>query len=315
MTDQQSERTEMTDSAASLGAQLRQAREGKELTLQDVSNHLRFSTKQIEALENNQFDAFPDAMMARGFIRSYAKYLGVDAEPLLNEYRAHAGDEPQKVIVIKSSMRPVALTEESWPWLKYILATIVVLLFLLAWMLYVEFMPQQTSAISGQTSTGLPTIQQVEDSPTVSDQTALPEVALPSAERATEADTAASVQDITTAQPSSGPVDAAGSAAAAPALDAVQTAQAVIQPDTAANGNAQTIRLSFTGQSWVSVTDKTGKLIYEKLAQRGAEETVAAVPPVTVVIGNATDTKLQYRGQVIDLSENTKNNVARITLE
>lgn len=310
----------MIESAASLGAQLRQAREAKELTLQDVSNHLRFSTKQIEALENNQFDAFPDGMMARGFIRSYAKYLGVDAEPLLDEYRANTGDETQKVIVVKSSMRPVALTEESWPWLKYILATIVILLFLLAWMLYVEFMPEQTSAISGQTSTGLPmiqqdTVQQADDTPAASDQAALPEVALPSAERATEADTAASVQDITTAQPSSAPADAAGSTAAAPAVDAVQTAQAVIQPDTAVNGNAQTIRLSFTGQSWVSVTDKTGKLIYEKLAQRGADETVAAVPPVTVVIGNATDTKLQYRGQAIDLSANTKNNVARITLE
>lgn len=305
----------MIESAASLGAQLRQAREAKELALQDVSNHLRFSTKQIEALENNQFDAFPDAMMARGFIRSYAKYLGVDAEPLLDEYRANTGDETQKVIVVKSSMRPVALTEESWPWLKYILATIVILLFLLAWMLYVEFMPEQTSAISGQTSTGLPMIQQADDTPAASYQTALPEVALPSAERATEADTAASVQDITTAQPSSAPADAAGSTAAAPAVDAVQTAQAVIQPDTAVNGNAQTIRLSFTGQSWVSVTDKTGKLIYEKLAQRGADETVAAVPPVTVVIGNATDTKLQYRGQAIDLSANTKNNVARITLE
>lgn len=324
MTDQQPLSTENVQQAASgLGAQLRQAREAKGLSQQDVSNNLRFSVKQINALEHDAFDAFPDAMMARGFIRSYAKYLQIDAEPLLAEFRTNSGDDAQKVIVVKSSMRPIALTTESWPWLKYILATIVVLLFLLAWMFYVEFMPEQTADTSSKSEVGLAQIQQASDSVADTSQSiAVPEAALPAAERVTAADATAAMQDITATQPPSLPVDAASTQAAAvtatPAQSAPQAGIAqpsVLQPGVATETNTKTINLSFTGQSWVSVTDKNGKLVYEKLSQNGAQESVTAIPPLTVVIGNANDTKVQYAGQAIDLSPNTKNNVARITLE
>lgn len=324
MTDQQPLSTENVQQAAGgLGAQLRRAREAKGLSQQDVSNNLRFSVKQINALEHDAFDAFPDAMMARGFIRSYAKYLQIDAEPLLAEFPTNSGDDAQKVIVVKSSMRPIALTTESWPWLKYILATIVVLLFLLAWMFYVEFMPEQTADTSSKSEVGLAQIQQASDSVADTSQSiAVPEAALPAAERVTAADATAAMQDITAIQPPSLPVDAASTQAAAvtatPAQSPPQAGIAqpsVLQPGVAAEPNAKTINLSFTGQSWVSVTDKNGKLVYEKLSQSGAQESVAATPPLTVVIGNANDTKVQYAGQAIDLSPNTKNNVARITLE
>lgn len=314
MTDQQPLSTENIQQAAvGLGAQLRQAREAKGISQQDVSNNLRFSVKQIDALEHDAFDVFPDAMMARGFIRSYAKYLQIDAEPLLAEFRTNSGDDPQKVIVVKSSMRPIALTTESWPWLKYILATIVVLLFLLAWMFYVEFMPEQTADSSSKSEVGLDQIQQANDNVADTSQPiALPEAALPAAERVTEADANAVMQDTTAANTPSQPIEAVTPQAAA--VSAV-TFPSVTQSVSVSEANVKTISLSFTGQSWVSVTDKNGKLVYEKLSQSGAQESVTAIPPLTVVIGNANDTKVQYAGQAIDLSPITKNNVARITLE
>jgi cytoskeleton protein RodZ len=315
--DQQPVSNEMTQPAASLGMLLRKAREAKGLSQQDVSNNLRFSVKQIHALENNQFDAFSDVTMTRGFIRSYAKYLEIDAEPLLVAYRSNFAGEQNKVIVVKSSMQPVALTEESWPWMKYILASIVVLLLLLAWMFYVEFMPQQTSDVSGQAEIGLPQIEQIEETSVTESQLAeLPEAALPAAERTTEPDANAPVQDIATAQRLGLPINAISAQTAtvpvAPAQTPVPTSA---QASVSVAPNAKTMTLTFTGQSWVSVTDKSGKLVYEKLSQSGAQDTVTAVPPLNVVIGNATVTKLQYAGQDIDLSANIKNNVARITLE
>jgi cytoskeleton protein RodZ len=315
--DQQSMSNEISQPVASLGALLRKAREAKGLTQQDVSNNLRFSVKQIDALENNQFDAFPDVTMTRGFIRSYAKYLEIDAEPLLVDYRSNSAGEQKKVIVVKSSMQPVALTEESWPWMKYILVSIVVLLLLLAWMFYVEFMPQQTSDVSGQAEIGLPQIEQIEEASVTENQlAALPEVALPAAERTAEPDTNARMQDVATTQTLGLPINVTSAqTATVPAAPAQTSVQASAQTSVSVVPNAKTMILTFTGQSWVSVTDKSGKLVYEKLSQSGAQDTVTAVPPLNVVIGNATVTKLQYGGQDIDLSASIKNNVARITLE
>lgn len=327
MTEQQSEIVEATAPPTdSLGSLLRKTREAKGLSQQDVSNSLRFSVKQIEALENSAFELFPDAMMTRGFIRSYAKYLEIDAEPLLAIYRSSSGEDSQKkVIAIKSSMRPVELSEESWPWLKYILATIVVLLFLLAWMIYVEFMPHQTESSA---ETVAENVEQSTEKSIPLPPPEVPEAALPAAERVNEANVGEVtgevagevIQDSTATQtadaPSSLPAKTpAEKPAAAPVSSG--TASSLAAPGNAAVPAAisKTISLSFTGQSWVSVKDKSGKVIYEKLGQDGMRETVTAVPPLTLVIGNANVTAVQVSGQPVDLSSNTKNNVARITLE
>lgn len=312
MTDQQSVNSENIQmSTDGLGALLRAARQEKNITQQDVSNSLRYSVKQIDALENNAFEALPDPMMTRGFIRSYAKYLEIDAEPLLAIYRANLGEDTQKVIAVKSSMRPVALTKESLPWLKYILATIVVLLFLLAWMLYVEFMPKQGPDASAETATGLQqSTSEYAETTAAANVESIPEAALPAAERATEADVNAAISDITTTQvPEPTPVSVTADAATVE-----NNSSTPVVPATQAMNN-KTIALSFSGQSWVSITDKTGKIVYEKLSQSGAQETVSASPPLTVIIGSASDTKMQYSGQAVDLAPHTKNNVARITLE
>lgn len=326
MTEQQSEVVDSTVSeAADLGASLRSAREAKGMSHQDVSNSLRFSVKQIEALENNAFELFPDAMMTRGFIRSYAKYLEIDAEPLLAIYRASLGEDTQKVIAIKSSMQPIALSSGSWPWLKYILATIVVLLFLLAWMLYVEFMPKQVDADVGSVA------EQAQPTAEAKNETGestislppppMPEAALPAAERVTEANADEVIQDITDkqlpetvalpAKSNEEKVTVPASATASPAA----VANAAVSVSPAASAGVKSLSFSFSGQSWVSVKDKTGKLVYEKLGEDGMHETITAKPPLTVIIGNASSTTLQFSGQAVDLSPNIKNNVARITLE
>ena len=136
---------------ASLGEVLQAARVAKALSLQDVSDNLRYSVKQIDALEKGAFDLLPDAMITRGFIRNYARLLEIDAEPLLASYRQSVASESDNLIAVRSTMRPVRLTKESQPWLKYILASILILLFLLAWLFYVDYMPKSSSVAVNQT--------------------------------------------------------------------------------------------------------------------------------------------------------------------
>lgn len=65
----------MTDST---GARLRQARELRRLTLQQVSETTKVRTHYLQALESDDYSAIPSAAQARGFLRIYAEFLELD---------------------------------------------------------------------------------------------------------------------------------------------------------------------------------------------------------------------------------------------
>jgi len=66
-----------------VGSILRQAREARQLSLLQVAQALRIKPHYLEALERDDWDALPSPAHARGFLRVYATYLGLDAEDLL----------------------------------------------------------------------------------------------------------------------------------------------------------------------------------------------------------------------------------------
>ena len=71
--------------AEELGKLLRQNREQQQLSLGDVSEHLKLPARQVEALENADFSKLPEPVFVRGFLRSYGRYLNLD-ETVLNNY-------------------------------------------------------------------------------------------------------------------------------------------------------------------------------------------------------------------------------------
>ena len=73
--------------------------------------------------------------------------------------------------------------------------------------------------------------------------------------------------------------------------------------------------MHFSQQTWVSVTDRDNKEILNKNKPAGSDESVEAVPPLKVVIGNAAATTLTFNGQPVNLEPHSKLNVARLTLE
>ncbi len=75
----------MTD----IGSQLRAAREANGLTLEQAFKTTRIKLSYLEAVEANQFDALPGPVQARGFVRTYANYLGLDGEHLASLLDAH----------------------------------------------------------------------------------------------------------------------------------------------------------------------------------------------------------------------------------
>ncbi|MDO8653648.1 MAG: DUF4115 domain-containing protein [Undibacterium sp.] len=67
----------------SAGSLLSAARQQKNWSVQQVAEQLKLSTKQVVALEANEFDALPQMVIVRGFIRAYAKLLKIDADTVV----------------------------------------------------------------------------------------------------------------------------------------------------------------------------------------------------------------------------------------
>ena len=357
---------------APLGEVFSAGRIAKSLTVKDVSNNLRLSIKQIEALESNDFTGLPQAMITRGFIRNYARLLELDAEPLLASYRARMPEPETGTLNVKTSMHQVMHSKSNSSPLKYVLmiTACLVLLSCAAWFYYTQLM--HPSALRHEESITHASPEMPATTPP------LPEVALPAAERlsATDAvdaeaavktpvanaenlsntDAPTSTMTASVDQVPQAPVS--HSAAITQTTDltkettidfntlkekAAQKAQlpnsaqlpnVANQPNTTASSTVKVpdlaksglktdstiaaikgVNLAVTEQTWVRVTDKTGAVVYEKMLQANTADGFNGLPPFKLLIGNAKATKLTYLGQNVELSEKTRNNVARITLE
>ena len=70
------------------GNQFRQARESKNLSFDDVSNVTKITSRMLQAIEDEHFDQLPGGVFNRGFIRAYAKHLGLNPDEAVNGYLA-----------------------------------------------------------------------------------------------------------------------------------------------------------------------------------------------------------------------------------
>ncbi|MEW5988903.1 MAG: RodZ domain-containing protein [Chloroflexota bacterium] len=89
-----------------LGAILRDAREAKGLTLAAVQNRTRITTRFLEALENGQYDLLPTPVHVRGYLRNYARCLGLDPQPLLERYELSQNRRPAPVAASVEDISP-----------------------------------------------------------------------------------------------------------------------------------------------------------------------------------------------------------------
>jgi cytoskeleton protein RodZ len=297
-----------------LGALLQSAREQHGLSIDDISNRLRLSPRQIKALENDDFASLPEAMITRGFIRNYARLLGMDAEPLLQAYRAFvpSSDSPRAISIQSENI--LISGSNKRPWLMYMLASLVIALLVGAWLIYVDYVPEQSTqqAAKPVSATKAETVAEPDaktESGTYTES--LPMAALPAAERAQE-DTAPAVA--AAPSPAAPPEVKPGPAAPAVAGGTATTSSAS-NPTQAGDKMVAKLKFTFSDHTWVSVTDRNNKEIFNKTKAAGSEDTVEGEPPFKVVIGNVAGSKLVFNDKPVDLAPYTKLNVAHLTLE
>ena len=79
---------------ATFGAQLKQERERQGVTLEEISLSTKIGTRMLRALEEEHFDQLPGGIFNKGFIRAYARCLGMDEDQAVADYLAATGATP-----------------------------------------------------------------------------------------------------------------------------------------------------------------------------------------------------------------------------
>lgn len=122
-----------------LGNRLREARESQGLSLQQAEETTRIRLVFLEALEEERFDELPGDVYARGFIRNYAQFLGLDQQELLASFSALRG-RSSAYHVPKVLDEPLVPRPTSNRWARVFLAfMLLVLLTASGWYIYQKF--------------------------------------------------------------------------------------------------------------------------------------------------------------------------------
>lgn len=280
------------DMPVSVGSTLREAREHLGLSIEDVENRLKFAPHQIEALEADDYGNLPEMSFVRRFVRSYARLLKLDPEPLLASLPA---------IPVQPSLYATSI-EVAMPfqdnksghgrkifWLLTIPVVIAVVWVVFVWLNHRE--------------------------PTVPHETMEP-VDLPVAMTPASAVKAVPQQDLSVVPLAAKTVPVPGSVAVAPAADNV--ASSVKGMEVGAGSAAQqsfSVQLQFKEKSWVRVKDHDGRVLLSKINPAGSEQKLDGRSPFSVEIGNARGVRLYYRGNPVDLAPYYNDGRARLTLE
>jgi cytoskeleton protein RodZ len=324
MSDTQSHDNVTTSSTATPGELLSRQREALGIPLSDAARALNLRPAVVDGLEQNNYDEIPVAAYRRGYLRAYARYLGMDDRLVLDAYQAsHGNTETDRRVTPVSITRPPS---RIGAWL-FKLVTLLVIIGLIA----VTVMWWQSRGGSEPPSMGSTSTLEEENDLTTSPSappTTAPEQALVSTPQlpsstseepeetvestVSDAIVATDSADIDPVTPTEEATESTATATADTSAQA-DSEEEVADAEPAANPNL--LELTFNEQSWTEIFDANNQRVFVGLQTPGTTASVEGEPPFRLTIGNSTGVELRYQGETINLRQRAgANNVARFTL-
>lgn len=131
----------------SFGQRLQREREMRGITLEEIAASTKIGTRSLRALEEEDFDQLPGGIFNKGFVRAYAKYLGIDEEQAVADYLAAVGEaeQPLPEPPEKAEAPPVERKSSAGAW--FVVLAIVALAGYFGWRWYEERRAQQDAAL------------------------------------------------------------------------------------------------------------------------------------------------------------------------
>lgn len=282
------------------GKRLRETREAARLSREEVGHHLRLDPTLIRALEEDDYGKLPSPAYICGYLRSYARLLKLDEREIVNAY--------SKGQVISSALIPENINILPGKKVNYAAFKWIGILLLIAaligaglWLLdrpdILERFGSETRPSSEPGNMQTPVVQ---------DEESVPQAIVDAIRDAKEAGPAVVPEEPAQQADTSTPVEPARDAVA----DAPVSAPATDSQGESSTGPGAVLRLHYRDDSWTEIMDRDANRVVYRLVRRGAELTVDAEPPFTILLGNAPGVDIYFRDELFDHSRFHRNEIA-----
>jgi cytoskeleton protein RodZ len=301
------------------GAQLSARRQALNWSVEQVAAQLNLAPRQIQAIEADNYAALPGMAIARGFIRSYAKLLNIDAAPLL-QVVAKEATPAEEAGPLRRELPNIRFTESrlSPSGRQNMVSRSILGLLLVVFVAGGLFVMLQTGM-----QARLPSFLQfgAGNAPTV--PTPLDQEKSAPEESAAMSDDAANVGSGSAPDSGAGGNDTkrdipANQVTADGAMPVMPVATGIIPVAPAATSRASTkdmLTLKLREDSWVEIKRPDNSTVVAALFKAGATESFKITGPVVMIVGNAAGVDVTLRGKPIALKANTRSNVAQLNLK
>jgi cytoskeleton protein RodZ len=254
------------------GADLRAARERVGWSLPDVAAGLHIRLGYLEALEEGRIAALPGNAYALGFLRTYAKALGLDPNEITRRFKAEAAAVTEKTELAF----PMPVPERGVP-----AGAVVLLGVVLAVGAYVGwYRLSGEGKLPAETSTQIPTRLAP-----LAEQAVPPSAPPPATTAAAPTPVPTGPMQLVTVDPPPVPSVSPSSAAAAP-----------LPPPVSASTDQPRIVLRANADAWVQVRDRSGPVLLNRILHAGDTWDVPAKANLLLTTGNAGGTDLVVDG-------------------
>lgn len=333
----QNANADLQENMSTPGGVLRAERLRQNLSEKEISDFLHLTMHYVRAIESNRFDKLPGAVFAKGYIKSYALMLGLDANAVASLFDGINSE--QQEMKDEAAQRHLARRrrDRNKPWVyASVVSFILGFAGLWAYNMYSTNMDQP-----GQVATPTPAPATIASRPIA--QTPAPEIAaenVPSSPLAAQSGTPGIPPVVSQQIPSTVIPPEAASIIQQSAGDSlvpigqVTNAQGVASIDSAvpsstaaplASVNANVIavgsegddvlRINFSGESWVEVNDSQSNQIYRDILEAGDVLEITGDAPFSILLGDAPFTRMFLNGDEINVSDNIRiDNSARLTV-
>lgn len=297
--------SEHADNETGPGASLRQARERAGLSCVEVAEQLNLTDTQIAILEAEDYAALPGPTYVQGYLRSYARLLGLDAAALVAAYRS------QRLLVseVQAGRKRPTLDHGSFQRYLGLLVLLVVLVGLWAWQRWsqhsVEQVAMELPATIAPVASGAP-------------GEFMPAPAALRAEAGLDPMTGA-VEDLVAevvAVASGSETDPSPHVDALPAVALPPAAEPAPQPaaDPLPGLSDDRLTLRFSGDCWVQVKDASGVTLVAELKHADDVLDLRGVGPFNILLGYAPAVEVAFNGRPVAIRADDSNQTAALVV-
>ncbi|ELV8727784.1 DUF4115 domain-containing protein [Vibrio fluvialis] len=284
------------------GTLLKEKREALGLTQKQVADRLRLRVTIIQNIEENNFDSDLVATFTRGYLRSYAKAVGLAEHLVLDAFEESVTPEPQEQTMQSFSKKTKREKHDS----RIMTITWIILLVIIGMSSLWWWQNNEQDTLKPDQGT--------EAVSAVADQAAAPATEEVQPEFNTIEPTQAEAES--DAQPSDEPTgDEMAMEDPMPAQEeAFVEPQTTPAASTAEATSGDLLTMNFSSDCWVQVKDATGKTLSTGIKKAGETLNLRGQKPLQVILGAPEGVSVTFASEPVDLSGYTSGKVARFTL-